>query len=94
MMRSMFSGVSGLRSHQLMLDVVSNNIASDPGEAPAASNVDQTTGAISYGAGLFSPHVDPAEFGRRFHGHDERVDVESLGLTVELWGRVLNDLMG
>jgi flagellar hook protein FlgE len=27
MMRSMFSGVSGLRSHQLMLDVVSNNIA-------------------------------------------------------------------
>lgn len=27
MMRSMFSGVSGLRTHQLMLDVVSNNIA-------------------------------------------------------------------
>ncbi len=27
MMRSMFSGVSGLRSHQVMLDVVSNNIA-------------------------------------------------------------------
>ncbi len=27
MMRSMFSGVSGLRAHQLMLDVVSNNIA-------------------------------------------------------------------
>ncbi|MCC6436932.1 MAG: flagellar hook protein FlgE [Acidimicrobiales bacterium] len=27
MMRSMFAGVSGLRSHQLMLDVVSNNIA-------------------------------------------------------------------
>ena len=39
-------------------------------------------GAISYGAGLFSPSVDAAEFGRRFHGHDERVDVESLGLTV------------
>ncbi len=27
MMRSMFAGVSGLRTHQLMLDVVSNNIA-------------------------------------------------------------------
>jgi acetylornithine deacetylase/succinyl-diaminopimelate desuccinylase-like protein len=49
-------------------------------------------GAISYGAGLFSPTVDAAEFGRRFHGHDERVDVESLGLTVELWQRVLADL--
>ena len=50
-------------------------------------------GAIAYGAGLFSPHVDPAEFGRRFHGHDERVDVESLALTVELWQRVVADLM-
>jgi acetylornithine deacetylase/succinyl-diaminopimelate desuccinylase-like protein len=50
-------------------------------------------GAIAYGAGLFSPTVDPAEFGRRFHGHDERVDVESLGLTVELWQRVIADLM-
>jgi acetylornithine deacetylase/succinyl-diaminopimelate desuccinylase-like protein len=49
-------------------------------------------GAISYGAGLFSPTVDAAEFGRRFHGHDERVDVESLGLTVELWQRVLAEL--
>jgi acetylornithine deacetylase/succinyl-diaminopimelate desuccinylase-like protein len=49
-------------------------------------------GAISYGAGLFSPNVDAAEFGRRFHGHNERVDVESLGLTVELWQRVLADL--
>ncbi len=27
MLRSMFSGVSGLRSHQIMMDVVSNNIA-------------------------------------------------------------------
>lgn len=50
-------------------------------------------GAVAYGAGLFSPHVDAAEFGRRFHGHDERVDVESLGLTVELWQRVVADLM-
>jgi acetylornithine deacetylase/succinyl-diaminopimelate desuccinylase-like protein len=49
-------------------------------------------GAVSYGAGLFSPSVDAAEFGRRFHGHDERVDVESLGLTVQLWQRVLADL--
>ena len=50
-------------------------------------------GTISYGAGLFSPSVDPAEFGRRFHGHDERVDVESLRLTTELWERVVLDLL-
>jgi acetylornithine deacetylase/succinyl-diaminopimelate desuccinylase-like protein len=48
-------------------------------------------GAVAYGAGLFSPGVDAAEFGRRFHGHDERVDVESLGLTVELWRRVISE---
>ena len=50
-------------------------------------------GAIAYGAGLFSAAVDPADFGRRFHGHDERVDVESLRLTTELWERVVLDLM-
>lgn len=50
-------------------------------------------GAVSYGAGLFSPVVDPGEFSLRFHGHDERVDVESLRLTTELWERVVTDLM-
>ena len=42
-------------------------------------------GAIAYGTGLFSPDVEPAEFGRRFHGNDERIDVESLRLTTQLW---------
>jgi acetylornithine deacetylase/succinyl-diaminopimelate desuccinylase-like protein len=42
-------------------------------------------GAIAYGAGLLSPAIEPAEFGRRFHGHDERIDVESLRLTTEMW---------
>ncbi len=50
-------------------------------------------GAISYGAGLMSPIIDPAEFGLRFHGHDERIDVESLRLTTELWERVILDLL-
>ena len=51
-------------------------------------------GAVSYGAGLFSPSLDPSEFGLRFHGHNERVDVESLRLTTELWERVIVDLLG
>jgi acetylornithine deacetylase/succinyl-diaminopimelate desuccinylase-like protein len=50
-------------------------------------------GSVAYGAGLFSPSVEPADFGRRFHGHDERVDVESLRLTTELWERVVLDLL-
>jgi acetylornithine deacetylase/succinyl-diaminopimelate desuccinylase-like protein len=51
-------------------------------------------GAVSYGAGLFSPALDPSEFSLRFHGHNERVDVESLRLTTELWERVIVDLLG
>jgi acetylornithine deacetylase/succinyl-diaminopimelate desuccinylase-like protein len=57
------------------------------------SRVFRELGAISYGAGLFSPALDPGEFNLRFHGHDERVDVESLRLTTELWERVIVDLM-
>ena len=57
------------------------------------SRVFRELGAISYGAGLFSPALDPGEFSLRFHGHDERVDVESLRLTTELWQRVIVDLM-
>ena len=57
------------------------------------SRVFRELGAISYGAGLFSPTIDPNEFSLRFHGHDERIDVESLRLTTELWERVILDLM-
>ncbi len=57
------------------------------------SRVFRELGAVSYGAGLFSPAVDAGEYSLRFHGHDERVDVESLRLTTELWERVIVDLM-
>lgn len=49
-------------------------------------------GAVAFGAGLLSPAVDTAEFFRRFHGHDERIDIESLRLTVELWLNVIERL--
>jgi acetylornithine deacetylase/succinyl-diaminopimelate desuccinylase-like protein len=51
-------------------------------------------GAVAYGAGLFSPSLDAGEFGSRFHGHDERIDVESLALTTRLWHDVVTDLLG
>ena len=44
-------------------------------------------GAVAYGAGLKSPLLDAAEYGRRVHGHNERIDVESLRLTAELFER-------
>ncbi|MEZ5257271.1 MAG: M20/M25/M40 family metallo-hydrolase [Ilumatobacteraceae bacterium] len=57
------------------------------------SRIFRELGAVSYGAGLFSPVVDPGEFSLRFHGHNERVDVESLRLTTELWERIVTDLL-
>ncbi len=54
----------------------------------------RTRGRVAYGAGLFSPGMDLATFGSRFHGHDERIDVPSLALATEFWGAVAGDLIG
>jgi acetylornithine deacetylase/succinyl-diaminopimelate desuccinylase-like protein len=51
-------------------------------------------GRVAYGAGLFSPGIDMATFGNRFHGHDERIDVESLALATDFWIGVARDLVG
>jgi acetylornithine deacetylase/succinyl-diaminopimelate desuccinylase-like protein len=50
-------------------------------------------GAVAYGAGLFSPELDGGDFSSRFHGHNERIDVESLRLTTDLWLDVAHDLL-
>jgi acetylornithine deacetylase/succinyl-diaminopimelate desuccinylase-like protein len=51
-------------------------------------------GAVAYGFGLFAPSMTAAEFATRFHGHDERVDVESLRLTTDMWLEVVTDVLG
>ncbi len=51
-------------------------------------------GATAYGFGLYSPQVGPGDFASRFHGNDERVDVESLRMTTQLWLDVVTDLLG
>ena len=51
-------------------------------------------GAVALGAALFSPGVTAETFANRFHGHDERIDVESLGLSTDLWLGVARDLVG
>jgi acetylornithine deacetylase/succinyl-diaminopimelate desuccinylase-like protein len=58
------------------------------------SRIYRELGAVSYGAGLFSPSLDAGEFGSRFHGNNERIDVESLALTTRLWDHVARDMLG
>ncbi len=58
------------------------------------SRIYREMGAIAYGAGLMSPSLDAAEFGNRFHGNNERIDVESLRLSTKLWLDVTRELLG
>ncbi len=51
-------------------------------------------GATCYGYGLFSERISFGEFASMFHGDNERVDVESLSLTTELWSSVVKDFLG
>lgn len=51
-------------------------------------------GSTAYGFGLLSERISFAEFRAMFHGDDERVDVESLRLSEELWEAVARDFLG
>ena len=50
-------------------------------------------GATAYGAGLFSERIGFADFGRMFHGTNERIDQESLRLSTEFWSGLAADLL-
>jgi acetylornithine deacetylase/succinyl-diaminopimelate desuccinylase-like protein len=51
-------------------------------------------GVTAYGFGLFSQKLTFEDFGRMFHGDDERVDVDSLRLSTELWEALARDFLG
>lgn len=51
-------------------------------------------GATAYGFGMFSRNLSFEDYGSMFHGDDERVDLESLGLSSQLWGSVARELLG
>lgn len=51
-------------------------------------------GSVAYGAAVFSPTVTFESFASRFHGNDERIDVDSLGLSAEFWHGLARDLVG
>jgi acetylornithine deacetylase/succinyl-diaminopimelate desuccinylase-like protein len=51
-------------------------------------------GMTAYGYGLFSRAMTFEDYGKMFHGDDERVDVESLRLSTDLWQAVARELLG
>ena len=51
-------------------------------------------GATAYGYGLFSRNLSFEDYSTMFHGDDERVDQQSLGLSTELWQVVARELLG
>jgi acetylornithine deacetylase/succinyl-diaminopimelate desuccinylase-like protein len=50
-------------------------------------------GTTSYGFGLFSTKMSFEDFGSMFHGDNERVDVESLQLSTDMWEVLARDLL-
>jgi acetylornithine deacetylase/succinyl-diaminopimelate desuccinylase-like protein len=53
----------------------------------------RTRGTTAYGTGLFSAAMDAASFGSRFHGNDERIDVDSLGLSGNFFYGIARELL-
>ncbi len=54
----------------------------------------RTLGSVSYGFGLHSTAISFEDYGVMFHGVDERVDVESLRLSTEMWMALAHDFLG
>ena len=50
-------------------------------------------GSIGYGFGLFSQRIRFEDYATMFHGHDERVDQESLDLSTQLWLALAEDVL-
>lgn len=50
-------------------------------------------GIPTYGFGVLSRAMPPARYWSLFHGHDERIDLESLRLSTEAWERVAWDYL-
>jgi acetylornithine deacetylase/succinyl-diaminopimelate desuccinylase-like protein len=49
---------------------------------------------VAYGFGLHSEAISFEDYGLMFHGIDERVDVESLRLSTEMWMALAHDFLG
>lgn len=54
----------------------------------------RAAGAVAYGFGMLSPEVTYEQFSARFHGNDERIDVESLALSTQCWLDLCRTFLG
>ena len=50
-------------------------------------------GIPAYGFGLLSRQVTQDQYWSRFHGNDERIDVESLRLSADMWEQLARDFL-
>jgi acetylornithine deacetylase/succinyl-diaminopimelate desuccinylase-like protein len=50
--------------------------------------------SVAYGFGIFSTKLGFDELAKMGHGDDERVDVESLDMAVDLWDVLARDFLG
>ncbi len=50
-------------------------------------------GSVAYGFGLFSKKLSFDDYASMFHGNDERVDIESLELSTQLWHALAHELL-
>lgn len=57
------------------------------------SRIYRELGAVAYGAGLFSPTLDAMAYSDRFHGNDERIDIESMALSTQFFIDVAKDFL-
>lgn len=51
-------------------------------------------GTVAYGVGLYDDRMDFSEMLALFHGHDERVSVDSVHRTTQLYGQIFRRLLG
>jgi len=51
-------------------------------------------GVVAYGYGLLSDKIPFGEFSTLFHGNNERIDQESLGLMTPMWEGLVREMVG
>ena len=51
-------------------------------------------GVVAYGYGLMSDRIPFGEFSKLFHGNNERIDQESLGLMTPMWEGLIREMVG
>lgn len=82
-----------------ILEKVSNSLVGEsqllPTIAPYGTDARffRRNGSIAYGFGMFSTNISYVEHLNMFHSRNEKVDVESLALTKEMYKRTIKELL-